>query len=93
MTKRILENARYRTKCLGVERTAAMKHGFRIIEDLCEGPSNWMDEKGFATTADFIAHSVPTLTRWEELDINYHIAVGASVPLLLVSVFPPRRSD
>ena len=52
--------------------TAAMKHGFRIIEDLCEGMSNWMDEKGFATTADFIGKSVPTLTHWEDLDINYH---------------------
>jgi dihydropyrimidine dehydrogenase (NAD+) subunit PreA len=56
--------------------TAAMKHGFRIIEDLCEGLSNWMDEKGFATTADFIGRSVPTLTRWEELDINYHIVAN-----------------
>jgi dihydropyrimidine dehydrogenase (NAD+) subunit PreA len=56
--------------------TAAMKHGFRIIEDLCEGLSNWMDEKGFATTADFIGRSVPTLTKWEELDINYHIVAN-----------------
>ncbi|RYZ22639.1 MAG: NAD-dependent dihydropyrimidine dehydrogenase subunit PreA [Chitinophagaceae bacterium] len=52
--------------------TAAMTHGFRIIEDLCEGLSNWMDEKGFATIYDFIGKSVPTMTRWEELDINYH---------------------
>ena len=52
--------------------TAAMKHGFRIIEDLCEGLSNWMDEKGFATIYDFIGKSVPTLTHWEDLDINYH---------------------
>lgn len=52
--------------------TAAMTHGFRIIEDLCEGLSNWMDEKGFATINDFIGKSVPTMTRWEELDINYH---------------------
>src|SRR5207237_5400244 len=43
-----------------------------IIEDLCEGLSNWMDEKGFATTTDFIGKSVPTLTHWEDLDINYH---------------------
>ena len=52
--------------------TAAMKHGFRIIEDLCEGMSNWMDEKGFTQTTDFIGKSVPTVTSWEELDINYH---------------------
>ena len=25
--------------------TAVMKHGFRIIEDLCDGLNNWMDEK------------------------------------------------
>ena len=53
--------------------TAVMKHGFRIVEDLCEGMSNWMDEKGFKTLADFIGKSVPTLTHWEDLDINYHI--------------------
>ncbi|RYZ20317.1 MAG: NAD-dependent dihydropyrimidine dehydrogenase subunit PreA [Chitinophagaceae bacterium] len=52
--------------------TAAMTHGFRIIEDLCEGLNNWMDEKGFATIYDFVGKSVPTMTRWEELDINYH---------------------
>ncbi|WP_421827644.1 NAD-dependent dihydropyrimidine dehydrogenase subunit PreA [Larkinella sp.] len=53
--------------------TAVMKHGFRIIEDLCEGLSNWMDEKGFKTLNDFIGKSVPTITHWEDLDINYHI--------------------
>lgn len=53
--------------------TAAMTHGFRIIEDLCEGLSNWMDEKGFENTRDFIGKSVPAITTWEELDINYHI--------------------
>src|ERR1044072_5379636 len=53
--------------------TAVMKHGFRIIEDLCEGMSNWMDEKGFKSVAEFRGLSVPTITHWEELDINYHI--------------------
>ncbi len=53
--------------------TAAMTHGFRIIEDLCEGLNNWMNEKGFRGIEDFKGLSVPTLTQWEELDINYHI--------------------
>lgn len=52
--------------------TAAMKHGFRIIEDLCEGLNNWMDDKGFRTIYDFIGLSVPNITQWEDLDINYH---------------------
>lgn len=52
--------------------TAAMTHGFRIVEDLCEGMSNWMDEKGFSTLEDFIGKSVDTIVHWEDLDINYH---------------------
>ena len=52
--------------------TAAMKHGFRIIDDLCEGLNNWMDEKGFQTLDDFIGKSIDKITHWEELDINYH---------------------
>ncbi|MDE1192500.1 MAG: NAD-dependent dihydropyrimidine dehydrogenase subunit PreA [Arachidicoccus sp.] len=56
--------------------TAAMKYGFRIIEDLCEGLNDWMDEKGFTTTNDFIGKSVNTLTNWETLDINFHIVAN-----------------
>lgn len=53
--------------------TAAMKYGFRIIDDLCDGLNNWMDEKGYQTTEDFIGKSVHTLINWEDLDINFHI--------------------
>ena len=35
--------------------TAVMHYGFRIVEDLCDGLSNWMDEKGFGTIAEFRA--------------------------------------
>ena len=52
--------------------TAAMNHGFRIVEDMCEGLSNWMDEKGFEKLEDFIGKSVEKITHWEDLDINYH---------------------
>ena len=53
--------------------TAAMHYGFRIVRDMCDGMSNWMDEKGYKSIDDFVGLSVPTITRWEELDINYHI--------------------
>lgn len=56
--------------------TAVMKHGFRIVEDLCEGLNNWMDEKGFKTIYDFIGLSVENITNWEDLDINYHHVAG-----------------
>lgn len=53
--------------------TAAMKYGFRIIEDMCDGLNNWMNEKGFQTIDEFIGRSLSTLTNWEELDMNFHI--------------------
>ncbi|MFC0186411.1 dihydropyrimidine dehydrogenase (NAD+) subunit PreA [Pseudarcicella hirudinis] len=56
--------------------TAVMKYGFRIIEDLCSGLNNWMDEKGFARTTDFIGKSVPKMTDWEQLDLNFHIVAN-----------------
>ncbi len=53
--------------------TAVMKYGFRIIEDLTSGMSNWMDEKGFDNIDNFMGLSVNKLTEWEKLDLNYHI--------------------
>ncbi len=56
--------------------TAAMKYGFRIVRDMCDGLSNWMDEKGFRTIADFRGKSVQKITRWEQLDLNFHIVAN-----------------
>ena len=56
--------------------TAAMISGFKIITDLCDGMSNWMDEKGYKSIDDFVGLSVPKITRWEELDINFHIVAN-----------------
>jgi dihydropyrimidine dehydrogenase (NAD+) subunit PreA len=56
--------------------TAAMISGFKIITDLCDGMSNWMDEKGYKNIDDFVGLSVPKITKWEELDINFHIVAN-----------------
>jgi dihydropyrimidine dehydrogenase (NAD+) subunit PreA len=53
--------------------TAAMHHGYRIVEDMIDGLSNWMDEKGFRTIEDFRGLSVPKITEWKHLDLNYRI--------------------
>ncbi len=50
-----------------------MHHGYRIVEDMLEGLSNWMDEKGFRTLADFRGLSLPRVTEWQHLDLNYKI--------------------
>ncbi|MEZ4913899.1 MAG: NAD-dependent dihydropyrimidine dehydrogenase subunit PreA [Chitinophagales bacterium] len=56
--------------------TAVMKHGFRIIEDLTSGLSNWMDEKGFKSIDDFVGLSVKKVNNWEQLDLNFHIVAN-----------------
>jgi dihydropyrimidine dehydrogenase (NAD+) subunit PreA len=53
--------------------TAAMHYGFRIVEDMIDGLSNWMDEKGFKTIDDFRGLSVPRVVDWKNLDLNYKI--------------------
>lgn len=53
--------------------TAAMHYGFRIVEDMLDGLSNWMDEKGFCTLDDFRGLSLPRVVEWKNLDLNYKI--------------------
>ena len=54
--------------------TAAMDYGFRIVEDMTDGLSNWMDEKGFHTIEDFRGLSLAKMAEWKHLDLNYRIA-------------------
>ncbi|MFD2205398.1 NAD-dependent dihydropyrimidine dehydrogenase subunit PreA [Kiloniella antarctica] len=51
--------------------TAAMTYGFKIIEELNAGLSNWMDEKGYKTLDDFVGQAVPNVTDWQYLNLNY----------------------
>ena len=51
--------------------TAVMHYGFRIIEDLCDGLSNWMDSKGFATLGDVIGRSVKRLSDFKDFDLTF----------------------
>lgn len=53
--------------------TAAMHHGFRIVDDMITGLSNWMDEKGYRTIDDFRSLAVPNVANWNELNMNYDI--------------------
>lgn len=63
--------------------TAAMLNGFRIIGDLCEGLSDWMEEKGYRKISDFIGLSVPKITRWEELDLKYKVVAAIDQKLCI----------
>jgi dihydroorotate dehydrogenase subfamily 1 len=47
--------------------TGAMLQGYEMIEGLCEGLSDWMDERGFATLDDFRGHSLQYFTTHADL--------------------------
>lgn len=53
--------------------TAAMHFGYRIVEDMIDGLSNWMDSKAFVTIDDFRGQSLPRVTEWKHLNLNYKI--------------------
>jgi dihydropyrimidine dehydrogenase (NAD+) subunit PreA len=51
--------------------TAVMHYGFRIIEDLCDGLSNWMDAKGFGTIADVTGKSLGRISDFKDFDLSF----------------------
>ncbi len=51
--------------------TAAMLYGFKIIDDLCDGLSDWMDTKGYKNINDFSRKAIPNTTDWKHLNMNY----------------------
>src|SRR5436305_4078541 len=51
--------------------TAIMHYGFRIVEDMIEGLTDYLDAKGFKSINELIGKAVPTLQKWETLDLHY----------------------
>jgi dihydropyrimidine dehydrogenase (NAD+) subunit PreA len=51
--------------------TAVMHYGYRIVEDLIDGLSNYLDEKGFSSVREIVGLSAPRVTDWGNLDLGY----------------------
>lgn len=51
--------------------TGAMHYGYRIVEDLVDGLSNWMDDKGFERIDDFRGRALPAVGSFGELDLSF----------------------
>lgn len=51
--------------------TAAMTYGFKIVQEMISGMSQWMDEKGYEKTSDFIGMATPKVTDWQHLNLDY----------------------
>ena len=53
--------------------TAVMHYGFRIVEDMVDGLSQYMDDHGFRSIEDFRGRALPNVLDWGDLDLNYKI--------------------
>ncbi len=51
--------------------TAAMTYGFKIVQEMISGLSQFMDEKGLEHTSQLVGRAVPNLSDWQHLNLNY----------------------
>ena len=51
--------------------TAAMTYGFKVVQEMISGLSDYMDRKGFTDTSELVGRAVPNVTDWQYLNLNY----------------------
>ncbi|MDH4047177.1 MAG: NAD-dependent dihydropyrimidine dehydrogenase subunit PreA [Gammaproteobacteria bacterium] len=51
--------------------TAAMVYGFRIIDDLTAGLSDFLDRKNMRSVSELVGKAVQSVTDWQYLNLNY----------------------
>ncbi len=50
--------------------TAAMTYGFKVVQEMISGLSQYLDEKDMAL-ADLVGRATPNVTDWQFLNLNY----------------------
>jgi dihydropyrimidine dehydrogenase (NAD+) subunit PreA len=51
--------------------TAAMVYGFKIVQEMSDGLSNYMDEMGFTSVDQIVGRAIPSVTNWQYLNLNH----------------------
>jgi dihydropyrimidine dehydrogenase (NAD+) subunit PreA len=51
--------------------TAVMTYGFKIVQEMISGLSQWMDEKEITSVDQIVRRAVPNVTDWQYLNLNY----------------------
>jgi dihydropyrimidine dehydrogenase (NAD+) subunit PreA len=51
--------------------TAAMTYGFKIVEEMISGLSDYMDDKGITAVDEIVGRAVPNARDWQDLNLNY----------------------
>jgi len=53
--------------------TAVMHYGYRIVEDMIEGLSEFLDQRGMKSVTELVGSAVPSYKEWGELDLGYQL--------------------
>jgi dihydropyrimidine dehydrogenase (NAD+) subunit PreA len=53
--------------------TAVMHYGYRIVEDMIEGLSSYLDSRGMKSVNELVGAAIPGYKEWGELDLGYDI--------------------
>jgi dihydropyrimidine dehydrogenase (NAD+) subunit PreA len=51
--------------------TAAMVYGFKIVQEMSDGLSNYMDDMGFKRISEIVGKALPTVSDWRYLNLNH----------------------
>ncbi|MBL4806968.1 MAG: NAD-dependent dihydropyrimidine dehydrogenase subunit PreA [Rhodobacteraceae bacterium] len=51
--------------------TAAMTYGFKVVQEMISGLSEWMDDNGHTSVEDLVGRAVPNCRDWQELNLNF----------------------
>ncbi len=51
--------------------TAAMVYGFKIVQDMIDGLSAFMDEQGHGSIGSFQGKAIASVTDWQHLNLNH----------------------
>jgi dihydropyrimidine dehydrogenase (NAD+) subunit PreA len=53
--------------------TAVMHYGYRIVGDMIDGLSGWLDDHGIERARDLVGRAVPSYKEWGDLDLAYKV--------------------
>ena len=51
--------------------TAAMTYGFKVVQEMISGLSQYMDEAGMESVSELVGRAVPKVKDWKDLNLNY----------------------
>jgi dihydropyrimidine dehydrogenase (NAD+) subunit PreA len=56
--------------------TTVMHHGFGVVEDMLDGLSNYLDERGITSVREIVGKSVSRFVDWNDLNLDYRIVAN-----------------